>query len=153
MTEERTGTIFEELRRDHDRQRKLIHGLVETIGDSDERADLFALLKEQLDAHSKAEERYFYRALMASDLTQDKARHSIHEHEQIDELLEKLETYDRVAPAWLQTAEDLEHRLVHHLDEEEHQVFALAGKVLTDAEKTELAKKYRSLMASEGVSP
>lgn len=152
-TEVHPRDIFEELRRDHDRQRDLVRVLVATTGDSEERANLFTRLKEELTAHAKAEERHFYRALLREDLTQEKARHSIHEHELLDELVERLDDYDRTAPAWLQTAKELEHRVVHHLDEEEHEVFALAGKVLTDVEKTELAKEYRSLMLSEETSP
>jgi hypothetical protein len=151
VTETRVTTIFDELRHDHDRQRELIGELVQTTGDTDDRQALFEQLAAQLSAHAKAEERHFYRALLAADLTPDKARHSIHEHEQLDDLVEKLEAYDRAAPAWLQTAEELEHRLLHHLDEEEHQVFALAGKVLDDDEKSALARDYRKLMDEEGV--
>lgn len=138
--------IFEELRSDHDIQRELVDQLVATTGDSDDRGALFDRLKAALEAHAAAEERHFYTVLMQSDLTQEKARHSVHEHEQLDDLVEKLEEYDRTAPAWLQTAEELAHKLTHHLDEEEQEVFQLAGKALSDDEKTALATDYRSMM-------
>ena len=138
--------IFEELRTDHEVQRDLIARLLETTGDSDERAKLFSRLSEALEAHAAAEERYFYVPLMESDLTQDKARHSVSEHKELDDFVEQLEGYDRTAPAWLETARDLEHRLTHHLDEEEHEVFQLAGKALTQTQKSELASEYRAMM-------
>ena len=138
--------IFEELRADHETQRDLIARLVETTGDSDERAKVFDRLSAELEAHAAAEERHFYTALMDHDLTQDKARHSVSEHKELDDLVESLEAYDRTAPAWLETARQLEHRLTHHLDEEEHEVFQLAGKALTDAEKASLATDYRAMM-------
>ena len=139
--------IFEELRADHDVQRELIAELVETTGDSEERAALFDRIVDELRNHAAAEERHFYAPLMETSLTQDKARHSIHEHEVLDELVEKLESYDRGAPAWLETAGQLEHKLTHHLDEEEQEVFQLAGKALTDQQKADLASSYRSMMS------
>jgi Hemerythrin HHE cation binding domain len=141
--------IFEELRADHETQRDLIARLIETTGDSEERAKVFEVLSEQLDAHAAAEERHFYTALMESDLTQEKARHSVSEHKELDDLVEALEGYDRTAPAWLETARDLEHRLTHHLDEEEHEVFQVAGKALTDAQKEALAADYRQMMRDQ----
>lgn len=83
---------------------------------------------------------------MEDDLTQEKARHSVAEHKELDDFVEQLEEYDRTAPAWLETARDLEHRLTHHLDEEEQEVFQVAGKALTEAQKTELASEYRAMM-------
>ena len=138
--------IFEELRADHDQQRDLIDRLVATAGDSDDRAKVFDELSAALDAHAAAEERHFYTALMDDDLTQEKARHSVAEHKELDDLVESLEEYDRTAPAWLETARELQHRLTHHLDEEEHEVFQMAGKALSDAQKESLATEYRQMM-------
>lgn len=138
--------IFEELRADHEIQRDLIARLVETTGDSDERGELFDRLVAELEAHAAAEERHFYTSLMAFDLTQEQARHSVHEHAQLDDLVEKLQDYDRTAPAWLATAKELDHKLTHHLDEEEHEVFQLAGKALDDDDKASLATDYRAMM-------
>jgi hemerythrin-like domain-containing protein len=138
--------IFEALRVDHDIQRHLADRLVETTGDSAERDDLFTKLVDALEAHAAAEERHFYTVLMQHDITQEKARHSVHEHEQLDDLVEKLQTYDRTAPAWLETARELHHKLTHHLEEEEREVFQLAGRALSDTQKQELAQDYRSMM-------
>ena len=134
--------IFEALRADHDIQRSLVKDLVATQGDSQERKELFEKLKQQLEAHAIYEERFFYVPLIKDELTQDKARHSIAEHKELDDLVEKLESYDFSASQWLQTAENLHHKLVHHLDEEEHEVFQLGGKVLTDQQKEHLATEY-----------
>lgn len=140
------SSIFHALRDDHDLQRRLIAALLETEGDSDDRAELFSRLKAELAAHADYEERHFYVPLMQHDLTQDKARHSVAEHKELDDLVESLESYDRSAPQWLITCRDLEHRLLHHLEEEEHEVFQVAGKVLTEDQKNELAERYRSDM-------
>ena len=73
---------------------------------------------------------------MLDDLTQEKARHSVSEHKELEDFVEKLDEYQFEASQWLMTARDLEKRLTHHLDEEEHEVFQLAGKVLSDRKKT-----------------
>jgi hemerythrin-like domain-containing protein len=139
-------TIFEALRDDHETQRTLVSILVDTHGDSDGRREIFAKLARELRAHAAAEERYFYVPLMESDTTQEQARHSVAEHKELDDYVEQLESYDMSAPQWLLTARTLAERLVHHLDEEETEVFPVAGRVLSDADKTSLAVDYRSDM-------
>lgn len=137
-------TIFEALREDHEKQRTLAKLLVQTEGDSEGREELFNRLKTELQNHAAAEERYFYVPLMEYDLTQEKARHSIAEHHEIDELVEQLEQMDKSSPAWLSTAKQLQHKVIHHLDEEEHEVFQQAGKVLTENQKESLATGYQN---------
>ena len=139
-------TIFEALRDDHETQRTLASILVETHGDSDGRREIFDKLRRELQAHAAAEERYFYVPLMESDTTQEQARHSVAEHKELDDYVEQLEGYDMSAPQWLLTARQLAERLVHHLDEEEVEVFPVAGRVLSDEEKASLAEHYRSDM-------
>ncbi|HWV10283.1 MAG TPA: hemerythrin domain-containing protein, partial [Pseudomonas sp.] len=73
-------TIFEALRLSHDRQRELSEQLVATHGDTPERTQLFAELKQELAAHSVAEERHFYIPLMQQDAGVDLSRHAIAEH-------------------------------------------------------------------------
>ena len=142
-------TIFEALRSDHDRQRALADELVATTGASDERADVFARLRVELQAHAVAEERHFYVPLMQDDLTQEKARHSVAEHHEIDELIEQLEGYELGASQWLVTARALQHKVSHHLDEEEQEVFQLAGKALTEQAKSSLAGDYEAEMRTQ----
>ncbi len=135
--------IFEALREDHEIQRELIDKLVETSGDNDLRRNMFEKLKHELSIHADAEERHFYVPLIEADLTQEKARHSIAEHHEMDELVEKLEETEMSSPAWLTYMKQLAEKVEHHLDEEEQEVFQLAGKALTEKEKQSLAKDYQ----------
>ena len=135
-------TIFEALRQEHEIQRDLIDKLIKTEGKTEERKKIFADLKHELKIHEDAEERHFYIPLMEKDLTQEKARHSVAEHHEMDELVEKLEDTEMDASNWLKIAKDLEHQLIHHLDEEEQEVFQMAGKALTEKQKTDLASSY-----------
>jgi len=139
-------TIFESIRDDHETQRTLIDILVATEGDSDGRSEVWSKLRTELEAHAAAEERYFYVPLMEHDLTQDAARHSVAEHKELDDFVEQLDDYDMSGPKWLPTAKQLCERLLHHLDEEEKEVFPVAGKALADDAKESLATDYESDM-------
>ena len=134
------------MRDDHQTQRTLLDLLVKTHGDSEGREELFGKLKDELQRHAAAEERCFYKPLLDYDLTQEKARHGIAEHHDIDELIEALEATDPSSPAWKANAEKLHHTVHHHLDEEEQEVFQQAGRVLSEDLKTSLASEYREQM-------
>ncbi|MFN7156914.1 MAG: hemerythrin domain-containing protein [Acidovorax sp.] len=139
-----TANIFETLRESHELQRTLYRQLVETSGDTPERQELFAQLKQELTAHELAEERHFYIPLMAHDAGIDLSRHAISEHHQLDELIESLEEADPASPTWLPLAKKLADKVEHHLKEEEHRFFQMAGKLLTEKQKTALAASYRT---------
>ncbi len=141
--------IFEALRKDHQIQRRLADELIETHGESDTRDELFKELKTKLKAHAAAEERHFYVPLMGDDLTQEKSRHSVAEHHEMDEMMTKLEDLDYSSSGWLIEAKKLQHKVHHHLDEEEHEVFQMAGKVLSDKQKQQLAADYQLEMKQQ----
>lgn len=141
--------IFEALREDHDVQRDLLDRLIRTTGDSDVRDMLFKKLKKELSIHADGEERHFYVPLIDSDKTQEKARHSIAEHHEIDELIERLEETDYDSSSWLKIAKKLQEKVEHHLEEEEHEVFQMAGKVLSENQKKELADSYQKYISEE----
>ena len=141
--------IFEAIRKDHDIQRELCDQLVKTSGESTERRDLWEKLQKELSVHADAEERYFYIPLIEEDMTQEHARHGVAEHHEIDELIEKVNDSDMTGAAWLTYAKQLREKVYHHLEDEERTIFQLAGKVLTDKQKTALEVDYRKHMNKE----
>jgi len=134
--------IFEALRESHELQRSLANSLIETSGASEDRKELFDLLKNELYAHSVAEDRYLYIPLMFNDVGLDITRHALAEHHEMDELVEQLEETDMSSPSWIATAKQLSEKVHHHLNEEEHKFFQQAGKILEESEKEKLGKKY-----------
>lgn len=140
--------IFEELRKDHDVQRDLLNAIVETSGKTPERKKMYKALKKELIDHAKYEEQNFYVPLMQMDMTQNLARHSVAEHKEIDDLIEKLDDLDLDSPQWLKYVKDLDHLVKHHLEEEEREVFPVAGKALNKTEKKDLGKEYEENMTN-----
>lgn len=141
--------IFEALRQDHEKQRLLLKILAETSGNTPARQEYFEELKQQLESHAVAEERHFYAQLIEKDATVDLTRHGIAEHHEIDELIAKLDDTDMSSPAWLHHLKVLQEKVEHHLADEEQEFFNVAGRVLNERQKTELASEYNKEMKKE----
>ncbi|GAA6203883.1 MULTISPECIES: hemerythrin domain-containing protein [Thalassotalea] len=140
-------TIFDALKDSHEKQRLLLEIILKTSPGSKTRAEFYLLLKEELENHSSAEERYFYAPLIENDQTIELTRHGIAEHHTIDKIIEELDATDLNSPAWLTLAKKLQHKVLHHLEEEERSFFQMAGKALTDNQKVKLAEQYDQEMA------
>ncbi|RXG11734.1 hemerythrin HHE cation binding domain-containing protein [Leeuwenhoekiella aestuarii] len=138
--------IFEAIRKDHDKQRQLCELVTSTSGESKDRKLLWEQLKKELEIHADAEERTFYSPLIHNDMMQEHARHGIAEHHEMDELIEKIDDTEMDSPAWLVYAKQLCEKVEHHLKDEEHSFFQLAGKVFTEKQKIDIAKDYQKQM-------
>jgi hemerythrin-like domain-containing protein len=136
--------IYDALRESHDAQRQLCANLLASEPDANTRKQLFKSLKVELEAHAAAEERFLYSPMMMEDAGLSVSRHALAEHHEMEELMEELTTNDPTVQGWLTRAKALCDKVNHHLDEEEKVFFQLSGKILTDAQKTKLAKAYLS---------
>ena len=84
------------------------------------RKALFTDLRVELAAHAAAEERYLYAPILMDDMGLDSSRHALHEHHELDELIEQLQEEDTSSRSWLTIAKQLTHKVHHHLREEEN---------------------------------
>jgi len=135
--------IYEALRASHEVQRALCRQIVRIPGSQpDKRRAVFKSLTLELAAHAAAEERYLYVPMLMDDAGLDASRHALHEHHQMDEMVEDIEELAIDGEAWLEHAKELAHKVRHHLKEEEHKFFQTSGKILTDAQKQRLGRSY-----------
>ena len=139
MTEAR---IFEDLKADHDKHREMLEKLGNTSGDSEERRELFEQLRKELQAHAAAEEESLYATMLADPELRDEARHSVSEHKEIDDFLGELVDMDMSSSGWLQKFKDMRHRYLHHIDEEEEEMFPEADKGLDASSEEKAAKVF-----------
>ncbi|HEY4092035.1 MAG TPA: hemerythrin domain-containing protein [Luteibacter sp.] len=135
-------TIFEALRESHARQRSLIRKLVRAKPGPD-RVSLFSRLRIELAAHEAAEERFLYVPMLMDDRGLHPSRDALADHHKMDDLVEKMQTPRHSGRHWTATLAKLSDELHEHLREEERSFFQMAGKILTESQKTVLAKKYR----------
>ena len=141
--------IFAELKRDHDRQRKLLDRIGETSGDSEERRTLFETLRLELQAHAAAEEESLYATMLANPELRDDARHSVSEHKEVDDMLGELVEMDMGSGGWLTRFKTMRDRYLHHIDEEEQEMFPAASQDLDDATKAKLAAIFEKRKPKE----
>ena len=127
-------SIYDAIKADHDRHRALLDRIAGTTGDSDDRRAAWAEFYRDVKSHAAAEEETFYSRLISKTWGQDAARHSVHEHQQLDDLLEDLNTMDMSSPGWLNRFHTLQHDYLHHIEEEEDEVFARARREIDPAE-------------------
>ena len=135
--------IFDAIRESHDLQRDLCRKLTASRGDMAARQLLFLQLKVELMAHAAAEERHLYVPLLMENGGLDASRHALHEHHEIDELLDDLSVRNKKQAGWIATAKKLSFKVRHHLKEEESKFFQVAGRLLSETKKTQLARKYK----------
>lgn len=136
MTETR---IFDRLKADHDRHRSLLDQIDATHGDSPDREKLFEAFRVEVTAHAASEEMSLYATMLGRAELRDEAQHSVTEHKEIDDLLTELFEMDFGSTGWLTRFRTMKHRYLHHIDEEEEEMFPEAEKGLSDAKKKELA--------------
>jgi hypothetical protein len=115
--------IFGRLIEDHDLHRRLLARIVETSGNSPERADLFRELTFQLKAHAAAEEQALWSSVLRKPAITDEGRHAVAEHKEIDDLLNELAARDMGKGAWLVRFHALREEYLHHIREEEQEIF------------------------------
>ena len=136
-------TIYDALRESHEIQRSLCRKLLRTQPHDARRRDLFRELRIELAAHEAAEERFLYVPMLMDDMGLLSSRHALHEHHEIDELIEKLQEGRPGDRGWMATARALSTKVHHHLREEEKKFFQVSGRILGAADKIRLAKRYR----------
>ena len=136
-------TLYDALRESHETQRSLCRRLLRSRPGTRERLDLFTALRIELAAHAAAEERFLYVPILMDDRGLNSSRHALHEHHQIDELVEDLQSLDPRHAAWQKKARELSQKVHHHLREEEKKFFQVSGRILTTTKKTQLARQYR----------
>lgn len=136
-------TIYDALRQSHETQRSLCRRLVRA-GNADRRREVLQKqLAIELEAHASAEERFLYVPMLMEDSGLSSSRHALSEHHEIEEMVEELKALAPDGDAWLDKARKLSKAVHHHLKEEERGFFQLSGKILSEKQKTVLARQYR----------
>ncbi len=136
-------TIYDALRESHEIQRSLCRRLVRAKPGTQQRISIFKELHTELAAHAAAEERFLYAPVLMHDMGLNSSRHALHEHHQMDELVEDLHQADAEGGQWLAVARQLSEKVHHHLREEETKFFQVTGKVLSETAKVQATRRYR----------
>src|SRR5229473_1289184 len=127
--------LFQLIRQDHQKAKRLFERLAETAGGTQSRPRLFAELKHELELHAEIEEEYFYPALQS----RDEAKHLIEE---------ALDHADKESGTWMERFDELQEDVEHHVEEEETGIFPLAQKLLDPAQLNTIASEIEKAKAA-----
>lgn len=144
-----TKDIFDALVADHDRHRILLKKLKSKDAGPEDRMALFEEFTRELKGHAAAEEQALYSVILAKPDTTDKARHSVAEHKEIEDMLNHLATVEISSDEWMEKFEDLRDEYIHHIDEEEEELFPAASDVLTEADEVHMRGVFQRHKAIE----
>lgn len=127
------------LKEDHKKARGLFQQL-ENDGEDDpqKREKLFAELKQELDIHAHIEETIFYPALKKEAETRDITLEGLEEHHVMKVLLRELEANNSDGDRWMPKLKVLMENVIHHVQEEEGEMFIKAQEVLGEERINEL---------------
>lgn len=141
--------IFERLKQDHDKHRKLIAAIEQTSGASDERKSLFEEYKTDAIAHAATEELTLYHALIGESKMRAYAQHAAKDHHEIEEALKEVSETDMGSSGWLAKFKTLKETYLEHIDEEEKTIFPDALKDLGKDKSVELLAAYNAKKPEE----
>ncbi len=142
--------VFDLLRQDHERVRRIFSELAKTQGGQKlARQELFYELKRELLAHSHAEEKAFYPKLVDKPPTHDIIEGGINEHRQVETLLNRIEAMPVETEEWMSAVTDLDQMFEHHIHEEEAEVFPKARQLLPNDQFDPLGEQVKEVEDEE----
>ncbi|MCK8482587.1 hemerythrin domain-containing protein [Aliiroseovarius sp. S2029] len=139
--------IYDAIKSDHDNHRALLKKIENSK--AQDRGALWRSFYEDVKSHAAAEEETFYSKLISKTWGQDAARHSVHEHQQLDDLLEEINALKLTSDLWMKKFDQLVHDYEHHMDEEENEVFARARETIDESEIEGFGEKFQSRKKKE----
>lgn len=145
------ATIFDRLKQDHDAHRQLFAKMAEAEREKDEERleKLFEQFTVEVTAHAAAEEESLYATMLAQPDLREDAQHSVSEHKEIDDYLEELSELKFNGEAWRKKFAEMKKRYLHHIEEEEEEMFPDAAKQLSAAEEERLGKLFAKRKPAE----
>jgi hemerythrin-like domain-containing protein len=138
--------IYEALKKDHDVLKGHLERLVHSADASKEaREKIINTIRDDLVPHSRAEEAVFYNSLREIPETRDLVMHGYQEHMEAETILRALQAMDIVGADWHKLATKLQQGILHHIAEEEGDIFSAAQQVLAVEEAEMMTTAFQEL--------
>ena len=127
--------FLETLEKDHEEVKELLEKLQSTSKSAmKSKEDLFLKFKQELIPHMKAEEKHFYPVLLDKKGGHEVALESLEEHHVAEMVLKELDSLPKDADNWNAKLRVFTELVLHHIEEEEEEVFDAADDSLEDEE-------------------
>lgn len=143
----RRANIFRQLKVDHDRQRRLLDGILAPSLKDEERLRLLRALCEELRAHAAAEEQTFYAELLAH--SPHEVQQSVTTNDEVEELILQLSELEWDGADWRTVFVSLKEKVESHLDREETLLFPQARRLIKWNRAKWLAERFEQIKERE----
>lgn len=136
------------LKKDHDQVKKLLKDLDDTTDRAIKtRQDLFERLKFSLTVHEQMEEAVLYPALKEHAETKEIVLEAYEEHDVVDTILGELEQTPFDDETWHAKLTVMRENLLHHIQEEEDEMFGQVRRLFDKATLESLGEQMRTIKA------
>src|ERR1700738_4129011 len=132
---------IELLKEDHEKVEKIFSAMEK----DENRQRMFPELDRELSVHAEIEEKIFYPAAKEAEPTRYLVLESIEEHKQIKMVLADLEQTDKTTDEWGAALKVLKEDVMHHVGEEEGELFPKVKKVLSKDQLDDLGTRMEEL--------
>ncbi|MFO7654871.1 MAG: hemerythrin domain-containing protein [Candidatus Krumholzibacteriia bacterium] len=131
------------IRRDHERFRTALEGILRHAeNDREEAGRQFDELARDIHAHHEGEEQVWLPRFDDDAEARAEALEYVEEHDVLQDLMEKLRGADPTNERWLPRLRVFREILLHHIDEEEDEGFALADELIEELELERLGAEF-----------
>ena len=130
---------IELLKDDHNKVDSLFQK-VKATEEGEEHRELFKKIKAELDVHTHIEEKIFYPRLKQEEELEDITLEGVEEHHQAKMFLREISALSDDSEKFEPKLKVLMEDIVHHVQEEEGEMFPKVEKVIPSAELEELGK-------------
>jgi hemerythrin superfamily protein len=136
------------LKKDHDQVKKLLKDLDDTTDRAIKtRQDLFERLKFSLTVHEQMEEAVLYPALKEHAETKEIVLEAYEEHDVVNTILGELEQTPFDDETWHAKLTVMRENLLHHIQEEEDEMFGQVRRLFDKATLESLGEQMRTIKA------
>lgn len=148
-----TDDMITELVRDH-REVEEMFGKLEERRPTEERQEILNNVITELVRHSVAEEQHLYpTARSVLDDGDSIADHEISEHEEVEQLMKRLESLEPEDAEYERAIRELISNVRHHLEDEEGDLFPRLKQACNPAQLRDLGDKLRTAKATAPTHP
>lgn len=135
--------ILDVLKKDH-RKAEKIFSEIEKIEDADKLSQYFDKLYKELSLHAQAEELTLYPAMREHEQTAALLEEAEEEHVEAKIMLEEIKSLDPSSPDFKAKIKQLKEAVLHHVEEEESEMFEAVSESMSEEEKEQLADEFKT---------
>lgn len=131
--------IYQRLEQDHREMQSMLERLSQQFNDK-----TFKQLGKELEAHSKAEEKVLYRAIVKDERAHEPVLEGYEEHHVAELILRELKTNQHGTDRWKAKLKVLKENVEHHIEEEESEMFSASRAVVPQQRAQQMVAEFEA---------